>query len=242
MRQRLDAVILDLDGTIVDSEPLWYASDRSFAQSYGLSFTQDEWNNFIGMGGRALAALIKERARLTEDLETIARLKDEAYLAHAQGKLRAFPEMVKLIKALRLQGLNLAVASGSSLRVIEASLKEVGLRPLFMEIISADEVKNGKPAPDIFFEVARRLEVEPQNCLVIEDSLRGVQAALAAGMACVAVPFDPKHTQAEFQRANLVFQDIAKFKAEKVLEWIDMTYCLCEECEFRVSGRCFDKS
>ncbi len=241
MRRRLEAVIFDLDGTIVDSEPLWFESDTQFTKNLGILFNQEEWNGFIGMGGRAFAALVKERLNLGETLDELAEKKDDAYLDTAKGRIKAFPEIVKLIKALRLQGMNLAVASGSSRRVIEATLDSISLRPVFSVILSADDVPRGKPFPDIFLEAAARLGVEPGNCLVMEDSERGIQAALDAGMACVAVPTHPVKDLKLLEKSNLAFLGENKFNAEKVFEWMDQTYCICEECEFYSEGRCEEK-
>jgi HAD superfamily hydrolase (TIGR01509 family) len=241
MKRHLETVIFDMDGTLVDSEHLWQESDRRFAESLGVVFTPEEWRGFVGMGGRAFAALIKTKLNLDISLDELAQQKDKSYMEFALGKIKPHREMVKLIKALELQGLNLAVASGSSKRVIEFTLTEAGLTRDFVEWVSADEVKNGKPKPDIFLETARRLGSKPENCLVFEDSSHGVQAALEAKMACVAIPHDYSHQSEIFQKANLLFHSMADFSAEKVLEWMDMTYCLCEECEFYQNGRCTER-
>lgn len=242
MNQRMQAVLFDLDGTLVDSEGLWQESDRRFLDRLGLSVPAEAWPRFVGMGGRAMAAWALKEAGLSRDLEETARAKDDLYLETARGRLTAFPEMVKFARALRLQQVPLAVASGSSRRVIEASLKETGLNGLFTVILSADEVARGKPAPDLFLETARRLGVSPEGCLVLEDSAYGVEAALAAGMFCVAVP---EGISAErkplFDRAHLVYPEgLRQFKAETVLDWIDGTFCPCEDCTFYQFGKCHD--
>lgn len=241
MKKHLEAVIFDMDGTLVDTEPLWQESDRRFAEALGLVFTPSEWRGFVGMGGRAFASLIKERLRLDIDLDDLAQRKDESYMEHARGKIKPHREMVKLVKALVIQGLNLAIASGSSKRVIEFTLKEAGLGKDFIEKVSADEVPRGKPQPDIFLETARRLGVDPANCLVVEDSVHGVEAALAAGMHCVAIPHEAQKSESIFQKSHLLFRSMEDFTAEKVLEWMDLTYCLCEDCEFFQNGRCLDR-
>lgn len=241
MMKHLEAVIFDMDGTLVDTEPLWQESDKRFAQSLGLNFTPAEWKGFVGMGGRAFASLIKDRLNLSIALDELAIQKDDAYMKHASGKIKPHREMVKLVKALELQGLGLAIASGSSKRVIEFTLQEAGLGKDFLEKVSADEVSRGKPYPDIFLETARRLGADPANCLVIEDSVHGVEAALAAGMSCVAIPHEAQKSEDIFQKAHLLFRSMKEFTAEKVLEWMDLTYCLCEDCEFFQNGRCLDR-
>lgn len=241
MRKHLDAVIFDMDGTLVDTEPLWQESDRRFTERLGLTFSDEEWRGFVGMGGRAFATLIRQRLRSEVDLDELAQRKDDAYIETARGRIRPRVEMVKLLKALKLQGLGLAVASGSSRRVIEFTLTEAGLRGDFLEVISADEVPRGKPHPDIFLEAARRLAADPANCLAVEDSAHGVEAALAAGMTCVAIPHDVAHRADLFRSAHLLFPNPDAFTAERVLEWIDSQYCRCEECEFYQNGRCLER-
>jgi HAD superfamily hydrolase (TIGR01509 family) len=114
--------------------------------------------------------------------------------------MRGVPEVPR---ALAARGLRLAVASSSGPAVIETTLTALGVRPLFEAIVSGVEVARGKPAPDVFVEAARRLGVAPEACLVVEDSERGVRAARAAGMRCVAVPCgETRHH--DFSAATLV--------------------------------------
>jgi len=100
----------------------------------------------------------------------------------------AMPGVPDVPKRLFVDGYPLAVASSSEPEVIAAVIQALGLRGLFRAVVSAEEVPHGKPAPDVFLEAARRLDVAPARCLVIEDSAAGVRAAKAAGMTCVAIP------------------------------------------------------
>ena len=98
------------------------------------------------------------------------------------------PGVPDVPRALAARGLRLAVASSSSPVVIDATLTALGVRPLFQTTVSGVEVTRGKPAPDVFLEAAKRLGAAPDACVVVEDSERGVRAARAAGMRCVAIP------------------------------------------------------
>lgn len=242
MSNKLQAVLFDLDGTLIDSEKNWYESDKAFIRSFGREYTTDMWENTIGMGGRAMAAMLKDQWSLSDSLDELAVKKDNAYLAQARGRTKGFPEMLKLVEAFRLQRMPMAVASGSSLRVIREVLNEVGILGKFSLLTSADQVPQGKPAPDLFLYTARKLGVNPENCLVFEDSLYGVKAGLAAGMTVVAVPqiWNPGKAS-EFEKAQLLFPDgMEGFTAEKVLDWIDTHYCQCDDCTFYELGRCRD--
>jgi HAD superfamily hydrolase (TIGR01509 family) len=205
---RIAACIFDLDGTLIDSEPNYKASDSVLLGSYGVRYDEEFNRAVMGRGAVELFRLI-ERAFPESPLNLMpmderVRLKDEAYLAYAKGRTKAFPCMKALAELLSGQGLPLALASGSSPDVIDFALGEAGLSGLFSVIVSAAEVPRGKPEPDIFLEASRRLGVSPAACVVFEDSHNGVLAAYAAGMACVALPESGSEAPA-FARAARVF-------------------------------------
>ena len=205
---RVEACIFDLDGTLVDSEPNYKASDKAFFASYGVDYDEEFNRSVMGRGSAELLLIVERRfpgsplnaLPLSERL----RLKDEAYLAYARGRTKAFPTMKALVERLSGLGVPLALASGSSPAVIDFALGESGLSGLFPVIVSVTEVSRGKPEPDIFLEAARRLGVEPRACAVFEDSHNGVLAAYAAGMACIALPESGAEAPA-FARAARVF-------------------------------------
>ncbi len=237
---KLDAVIFDLDGTLVDSEDLYFESDRRFVERFGGVYDDAFRAECIGMGTLPFCRLIKEKYGLTESVEALVELKDQYYLETARGRITAFPEMLKLVQAFSVERLPMAVASGSSLTVIHEVLALTGLAPYFTHLYSSEAVPNPKPAPDIFLHAARQLEAIPAACLVFEDSQHGVAAALAAGMRVVAVPFVmTEKGKSQFSKADLLFPSgMSGFTAETVLEWIDTHYCLCEDCSFFDFGLC----
>lgn len=205
----IGACIFDLDGTLVDSEPNYKASDGAFLSAYGVRYDEDFNRAVMGRGAVDLFRLIErsfpESPLNRLPLEERVRLKDEAYLEYSRGRTRAFPSMKALVELLHGRGLPLALASGSSPVVIDFALGEAGLSGLFSVIVSAAEVPRGKPEPDIFLETARRLGVRPAACVVFEDSHNGVLAAHAAGMACVALPESGSEAAPAFARASRVF-------------------------------------
>jgi HAD superfamily hydrolase (TIGR01509 family) len=239
---KLQGVIFDLDGTLVDSEPNWHVSDTAFVEHFGGTFDEPWREQCIGMGSRAFAAVVKKRFNLHQPLEELEALKDRLYLDAARGHTKVFPEMEKLVKGFAVQGMPMAVASGSSLQVIEAVLKDTGLRPYFRAVFSSDETKNAKPAPDVFLLAARKLDLSPKVLLVMEDSQHGVEAAKAAGMRVCALPgVWPKGGEESLRKADLLFEKgPSEFRAEEVLEWIDRTYCQCDDCTLYEMGVCHD--
>lgn len=187
----LQAAIFDLDGTLVDSEPLYAESDWIFLEKHGIRL-QAGLEEFLGIGTRdfmlALAERFPDNPLCTLPLEERIRLKDEGYIDWARGRIRPFEGVVTVARELAQRGIALAVASGSSPKVIDFELDSSGLRELFAVVVSASEVERGKPDPQVFLEAARRLGVESSRCIVFEDSGPGIIAARRAGMTCVAMP------------------------------------------------------
>lgn len=189
----LKALIFDLDGTLVDSEPNYQRSDRLFLDTLGVKVAEERWASFVGMGSRSFLEMIKAEFSLGQSLEALTELKDRCYRDCAKDKTSAFPEMFHLNRLARQAGMKTAVASGSTLGVIAESLAWAGYPGEFDLLLSASQVPRGKPFPDVFLEAARQLAVEPAACLVIEDSVYGAQAGLAAGMSVLAVPYEIAH-------------------------------------------------
>ncbi len=182
------AVIFDLDGVLVDSEPWWDAARVDFTARRGLRWGPDDQHAVMGPNSLGWARIMADRLALDEPLEAIV---DEV-IAGVVGRYRSLPApaILPAIRAVRRLESDrpLAVASSSHRAVIEAALEAIGLGSAFAAVVSSDEVAHGKPAPDVYLEAARRLGEDPAACLVIEDSVNGVRAGRAAGMRVVLVP------------------------------------------------------
>ncbi|OKK03371.1 hydrolase [Streptomyces sp. CB03234] len=187
------AVIFDLDGTLVDSEPNYYEAGRRLLERYGVTdFGWDRHTDFIGIGTRETLEVLKEEYGIDAPIEELLAGKNRHYLELARAATEVFPEMRAFVELLHARGVPMAVASGSSRAAIEAVLGGTGLDAYLTTLVSAEEVERGKPAPDVFLEAARRLGVEPAHCVVLEDAPPGAAAATAAGMRCIAVPYVPE--------------------------------------------------
>jgi HAD superfamily hydrolase (TIGR01509 family) len=187
--RRIDAVLFDLDGVLVDTEPWWDDVRRRFAESHGRSWGPDDQHAVMGANSRQWAAIIRDRLRLadmTED-EILEEVVD-GVLARYQSEPP--PEVPGAVAAVRriAGGRPVAIASSSHPAVIRAAVDALGLHDALGAIVSSDEVSHGKPAPDVYLLAASRLGVDPARCLVIEDSVNGVRAGRAAGMTTVLIP------------------------------------------------------
>ncbi|MEN2423613.1 HAD family phosphatase [Streptomyces rimosus] len=216
-------VIFDLDGTLVDSEPNYFEATRSVLARHGVTgFTWEDHTRFIGIGSRETLATLRREHAIDAPLDDLLADKNRAYLERARAHTEVFPEMRKFVELLHAAGHPLAVASGSSRHAIKAVLGSTGLDAQLTVLVSAEEVGQGKPAPDIFLEAARRLDAPPQECVVLEDAPPGAEAAHRAGMRCVAIPYVPETaTDPAFGSAGLFFPGgQQEFTAEAAYRWI----------------------
>jgi len=184
-----NAVIFDLDGTLVNSMPAHFDAWRMALAKAHAPLDVFPEDVFYAMGGRPTKDIVVEingEHNLNLDPEFVSLAKREAFLANLE-KVELIDEVVEFARSLRGK-MPTAIATGGSRKVVEKTLKALNITDLFDEVVTANDVKNGKPAPDVFLEAAERLEVVPEDCLVFEDAPAGMIGAQAAGMQVVSVP------------------------------------------------------
>ncbi len=218
------AVVFDLDGTLVDSEPNYFEAGRELLARYGVTLTWEEHERYIGVSTAETLQIWQDKYGITDPLEELLDEKNAAYLQLARRSTHAYPEMVKFVRRLHADGVAMIVASGSSLAAIHAILEGTGLDAYLTMAVSADEVPHGKPEPDVFLEAARRLGVEPADCVVMEDAAPGAVAAHKAGMRCIAIPYVASAADdAEFATAGLLFRGGQReFTAQAAYDWLSV--------------------
>jgi HAD superfamily hydrolase (TIGR01509 family) len=219
----IKAVIFDLDGTLVDSEPNYFEADKKVLMDYGIfDFNMEMKKKYIGIGTKDMMRDMKAKYHINESIEKLVAMENEYYIEFAKMNTIVFPEMLMLLEFLKNNNYPLAIASGSSPEVIDIVLSITNLKDYFDVVLSAEQVKRGKPEPDVFLEAAKQLCIPFRNCLVVEDSQFGVEAAKSASMYCAAIPSlieEPLHES--FCMADLLFKTgIAEFRKEKVVEWL----------------------
>lgn len=181
----IKAIIFDLDGLLIDSQPLQYkAYNQAFSQ-YGAPLTLDDWHEWIHDGGSAQKWISKNNLSL--DPEKVRAEKKEIYEQLIKTHLELKPGAQKLIE--RLYGkFHLAIASSSRIESIEQSINKFHLEAKFEQLISDTTLARSKPYPDVFLKAAEAVGTKPGSCIVLEDSLGGLQAAKAANMKCIICP------------------------------------------------------
>ena len=182
------AVIFDMDGVLVDSEPIIRAAAIRALAEFGVAARPEDFEPFVGAGENRFVGGVAELHGQAFVPEMKRRTYDW-YLQLLSSMGKAFPGGKELIELLHKMGITCAVASSADRVKVEANLTQVLRVPLdcFAAIVMGEDVKRLKPHPDIFLEAARRMNMPPAACCVIEDAINGVQAAKAAGMRCVAV-------------------------------------------------------
>ncbi len=199
------AVIFDLDGLLVDSEPLYMAAWQGAAFELGFELTDETYYSLIGLPEVECEPIVMEHFGadfpLADFRDRWKQLWSERFDA---GELRAKPGAVELLGALDEAKVPVALATSSKRDYATISLRSANLDPYFDHIVTTDDVTRGKPAPDLFLLAASRLGVQPPRCLVLEDSPTGAEAGLSAGMSLVLIPDLCTPPQTYVERAFLV--------------------------------------
>jgi len=182
-----DAVVLDLDGVLVDSEERWDEARRELVAERGGTWKDGATEAMLGMSAPEWSAYVRDELGVDMAPEEISDAVVERLLAGYRRGLPLLPGAVEAVRALAARW-PLGLASSSNAPVIALVLEESGLDDVIRAWVSSEEVARGKPAPDVYLEAARRLGVEPARCVAVEDSSNGLRAAAAAGTAVVAVP------------------------------------------------------
>jgi HAD superfamily hydrolase (TIGR01509 family) len=182
MKEIYEAVIFDLDGTLIDSEKNYALSDGKLFSDYGLVFSDEIRREFIGKGVEEFLRLLREEYGIDEDPQVLLEKKNRYYLDIARSNTHVFPEMERLLKALHTLRIPMAVASGSPLEIIKEMLSICNIEQYFRVVVSSQETARGKPHPDVFLEAARRLGIDPGRCLVLEDSPRAASKTQAKNL------------------------------------------------------------
>jgi len=212
----IEAVIFDLDGVILDSEELWDEVREGLARERDGRWHDGAQADMMGMSSREWSVYMHERIGLPEPPEEINAEVVRRMLERYRRELPLIPGAVEAVERLAARW-SLGLASSSNRELIDAALEAGGLARHFRVTVSSEEVEHGKPAPDVYLEAARRLDVAPERCAAIEDSQNGIRSAKAAGMRVIAIPnrrFPPG--EEAVAEANAVLDSIGELTQDVV--------------------------
>jgi HAD superfamily hydrolase (TIGR01509 family) len=199
----LQAVIFDMDGVLVDSEPLHFATTNVVLARRGTSLERAYYDARLGLPELEFFREVASHLGLRDAPEELARERIRESMAVLADELLPMDGALECLLVLAADGRRLALASSATRAQVALVADKFALRSVLSALVSVEEVARGKPAPDLFLEAARRLRVEPAGCLVIEDAVHGVRAARAAGMAALALPGPGHDGRAHLQAGAL---------------------------------------
>ncbi len=210
------AVVFDLDGVLVDSEPVWEEVRRRYVADHGGQWRPDTQRRLMGMSTGEWARYLSNELGVRRAAEQVATEVVAQMAARYAAHVPLVPGADAVVRELSRHW-PMGLASSSPPRLIRAALDATGLAATFAVTLSTEEVPHGKPAPDVYLAVAERLGVDPAGCVAVEDSSNGVRSAAAAGMRVVAVPHRryPLDEDARV-RATLVVADIGTVTPDAV--------------------------
>lgn len=214
--KQVKAVIFDMDGVIIDSEPIHSRVKMDTFAHFCIPFHEEDLVHYMGRTSNAIfGETLAKEGRTDIKPEDMAAYKHAHYLEILQsGEIAPVTGSVELIKSLHEAGFPLALATSSNVRVMNTVLDAFGIRPYFSSILSGGELTESKPHPAIYLISAERLGVNPAECLVIEDTTNGIMAAKRAGMNCVAYR-NPHSGNQDLSLADEIVDSLSEIEVKK---------------------------
>ncbi len=213
----IEAIIFDMDGVIVESEPVWNTCRVELSAAYGKQWGEEDQRSVMGSSTAHWAKVMRERLALPMSDEAVIDEMRRRMIAHFDAHLPVLPGAVEAVK-LASSAYPVALASGSMSALISYVLRATGLEEVLKVVVRGDDLARGKPAPDIYLEAARQLGVEPAACVGVEDSAHGVMSLRAAGMKVIVVPSPYPLKEEVLSLADLRLQSLEAFTLERIAQ------------------------
>ena len=210
----VEAVIFDMDGLLIDSEPFWVRTEVEVFGELGLDLNSQDCSNTAGL---RIDEVVKYwHDRLPWEGSSLKEVEDKIVngvkkLIETEGNL--LPGVSESLEFLKSIGMRCALASSSKMELIQTAIASLEIKPFFELVHSAEFEKRGKPHPDTFLSTAKSMNLFPGQCLVLEDSSAGAQAASRAMMPFVAVPNASPASSHAFERAEVILKSLSEFPA-----------------------------
>ena len=188
MGNMIKAIIFDMDGLLIDSEPVWFRARHELLQTINMEWKWENQKNTMGVSTNAWVEYIHKfvEGKLSEE-EILKGVTERVKQIYSSGEVKLMQGALQALKYAS-DNFKVGLASGSYKEILHSVVKVNNWGEYFDEILSSDDMERGKPNPDIYLEVAKRLSVKPEECIVLEDSRDGIKAGVAAGAKIITVP------------------------------------------------------
>lgn len=208
----IEAVIFDMDGLLIDSEPFWRQAESAAFQTVGINLTEDDMKSTMGKRiDEVVAYWYHEHPWTGASQKDIEALIVDTVINLVKSEATPMPGVEQSLKLLQKNGIPMAIASSSSTEIINTVVDSLSIREYFSHIYSAEHETHGKPHPGVYISTAGLLHVPPHRCLAIEDSPSGVLAAKAAKMKCIAIPEKENRDNSFIQIADVILNSLEEF-------------------------------
>lgn len=211
--KKANTVIFDMDGVIFDTERIYLETWTSIFDKYGYKMSKEVYTSVMGVGRKNVIKTFKEKYGEDLPIEKMYKEKDEKLLKKIEaGNIPVKRGTYELLDYLKNNNYKIALATSAKRERVEKHLDDANIKAMFNAIVCGDEVERAKPNPDIFLKAAKKLSVEKNKCIVIEDSPSGVKAGYKAGMKVVNIP-DLKECDSDMKKySHKVFNNLIEFK------------------------------
>jgi len=212
-----EAVIFDMDGVLIDSEPIHIQIEKNLFYNLGIEVSDAVHRSYMGASNEFMYADLRSRFQLSDSVKVLIE-RDELYRSDYFNGLDCIPlnkGIIHLLNEIKSAGLKMAVATSSSVKITDILLNQCGIASLFDAIVTTAEAGKSKPSPEVYLLAAQRIGVLPGNCIVFEDSPNGLKSAKSAGMYCVVIQSDDLVLQ-ELTKADFFIHSFREITASKL--------------------------
>lgn len=215
----LKGVIFDLDGILVDTEHLQWQGWLEVLKPFEISLSKEDYLKYAGKAGTISESELIKDFNLNIKKGLLLKKKEDLLLEWLRKKpIKTLPFAKGAVQFFVRHGIKIAIVSGGPKDEVEFKLKRIGLRPIINVVISGNEVRKGKPYPDIYLLGLKKLSLNPEDCLSFEDTQYGIESAKSAGLTCLAIPNEFSQKQ-DFSKANGIFGNL-----KEAIDWIKENY------------------
>ena len=212
-------MIFDLDGTLIDNNSFHLKAWQAFYKKRNRSLTEEEYKqHFNGKTNVDVLAHVFEDPLSPEENERYTHEKEDLYREIYKPHIKPVKGLVNLLEQIHIARIPMAIATSGIKVNIDYMFEHVAIRHYFKEVIYSKDIKRGKPDPEIYFVTAKKLNVHPENCIVFEDSVPGIQSAKAASMKVIAIT--TTHTPEELHPADKLIHDYDEISINDIYEFL----------------------